>query len=223
MKDSFILHLDQYAPIQGLSLEQKGMLLDAVFRFHMGEDPAFPDPVVGMAFAFFRAAFERNAEKYQAVIERNRENGKRGGRPRKAVGCDVDNENPKNPVGFSKPKKADSDADSDLLALGNSKVSAQSKTDRRNVSSASASPSAPPDAGIEPEKTQEFYRTKKGRKLTGKRLETFERFWSAFGFAKGKAEAADSWFDIPKLTGACGEKPDAEMGTGMAFGATVGG
>ena len=45
-----------------------------------------------------------------------------------------------------------------------------------------------------------FYLTKKKRKLTGKRLETFNRFWEAFSYFKGKAEAADSWLDIPTLT-----------------------
>ncbi|HEU6436596.1 MAG TPA: hypothetical protein VE028_04030 [Nitratidesulfovibrio sp.] len=44
------------------------------------------------------------------------------------------------------------------------------------------------------------YRTKKGRILDGKRLDAFERFWSAFAYAKGKAEAADAWLDIPQLT-----------------------
>ena len=69
MKDSFILHLDQYAPIQGLSLEQKGMLLDALFRFNIGEAVSFDDPVVGMAFAFFKVSFERNKE-VQRRLER---------------------------------------------------------------------------------------------------------------------------------------------------------
>lgn len=43
-------------------------------------------------------------------------------------------------------------------------------------------------------------RAKSGRVLTGKRLTSFERFWAAFAFAKGKAEAADAWLDIPQLT-----------------------
>jgi hypothetical protein len=44
------------------------------------------------------------------------------------------------------------------------------------------------------------YLTKKKRKLKGKRLEDFERFWNAFDYRKDKATAADSWLDIPKLT-----------------------
>jgi len=45
-----------------------------------------------------------------------------------------------------------------------------------------------------------FFLTHKKRKLTGKRLETFNRFWDAFDYKKGKAPAADSWLDIPELT-----------------------
>lgn len=47
---------------------------------------------------------------------------------------------------------------------------------------------------------EEIYITKKQRKLTGKRLDTFDRFWSDFSYKKGKAEAADSWLDISRLT-----------------------
>lgn len=45
-----------------------------------------------------------------------------------------------------------------------------------------------------------FFLTAKKRKLKGKRLDWFNQFWDAFGYKKGKAQAADAWFDIPKLT-----------------------
>lgn len=54
---------------------------------------------------------------------------------------------------------------------------------------------APP--GAEPD----FYLTAKKRKLTGKRLESFNRFWNDFSRKKDKAKAADAWLDIPTLTG----------------------
>lgn len=47
-----------------------------------------------------------------------------------------------------------------------------------------------------------FYLTRRKRKLTGKRLETFNQFWKAFKYPKGKAGAADAWLDIPQLTNA---------------------
>jgi hypothetical protein len=40
------------------------------------------------------------------------------------------------------------------------------------------------------------YKTKKGRKLTGKKLQQFDRFWTAFAYQRGKAEAADAFLDI---------------------------
>ena len=46
----------------------------------------------------------------------------------------------------------------------------------------------------------EFYITKKKRKLSGKRLLSFNRFWGCFNYKKDKASAADSWLDIPCLT-----------------------
>lgn len=50
------------------------------------------------------------------------------------------------------------------------------------------------------ESTEPFLLTKKGRKLTGKRLAAFEAFWEAYALKKGKVEAADAWLDIPSLT-----------------------
>lgn len=43
---------------------------------------------------------------------------------------------------------------------------------------------------------EDAYKTKKGRWLTGKRLQQFNRFWTAFAYQKGKAEAADAFLDV---------------------------
>lgn len=50
------------------------------------------------------------------------------------------------------------------------------------------------------ESAAQFYITKKKKKLNGKRLESFLRFWETFDYKKGKAAAADAWLDIPQLT-----------------------
>lgn len=42
--------------------------------------------------------------------------------------------------------------------------------------------------------------TKSTRKIEGKRLETFMAFWDIFDYKRGRAEAADAWLNIPKLT-----------------------
>lgn len=48
----------------------------------------------------------------------------------------------------------------------------------------------------------EFYLTKSKRKISGKRLETFNLFWESFGDKRDKANATDSWLNIPSLTDA---------------------
>jgi hypothetical protein len=45
-----------------------------------------------------------------------------------------------------------------------------------------------------------FYLTKKKRKLSGEKLESFNRFWICFNYKKDRASAADSWLEIPQLT-----------------------
>lgn len=52
----------------------------------------------------------------------------------------------------------------------------------------------------EPELTQDFYLTAKKRKLSGERLATFNQFMDVFKDKRGRAQAADSWFDIKPLT-----------------------
>jgi len=74
VKKSFIMYVDMYAPTAGLSLEQKGELWDAVFKFHSGEEVSISDPMAQMAFSFFRQVFERDVEEYERRCEKNREN-----------------------------------------------------------------------------------------------------------------------------------------------------
>lgn len=67
---------------------------------------------------------------------------------------------------------------------------------KKTGDSATASPKKPEKAGS----SEPFYLTKKKRKLKGWKLETFEQFWNTFNWKKDKANAADSWLQIPGLT-----------------------
>ncbi|MEA4810825.1 hypothetical protein SDC9_49574 [bioreactor metagenome] len=108
-KKSFVLYNDNYEPIESLSQEEKGDLLDAIFLYHInGAEPNIENKVVRMAFLFFRSQFERDNQKYSKVVERNKINGNKGGRPKKET-----QDNPNNPVGFLEPKKPDNDNDND--------------------------------------------------------------------------------------------------------------
>lgn len=44
------------------------------------------------------------------------------------------------------------------------------------------------------------YLTKRRRRLSGWKLEAFEKFWQTFGYKKGRSEAADAWLDVLDLT-----------------------
>ena len=79
VKKSFVMYVDMYLPTEDLSLSQKGELWDAVFKYHSGEEVNISDPMAKMAFSFFRQAFDRDAEKYEAVREKRRLAGSLGG------------------------------------------------------------------------------------------------------------------------------------------------
>ncbi len=59
-------------------------------------------PMAKMAFNFIKNDIDRASEKYDKTIERNRNNGKKGGRPKKIENQLITKtqENPKNPVGL---------------------------------------------------------------------------------------------------------------------------
>lgn len=45
-------------------------------------------------------------------------------------------------------------------------------------------------------KKGDFYLTKKKKKIIGQALIDFNEFWTVFGYAKGKADAADTWLSV---------------------------
>jgi len=49
-------------------------LLDAIFLYNCDLDYKISDPIVDMAFSFFRETFERDSIKYQTKCEKNRAN-----------------------------------------------------------------------------------------------------------------------------------------------------
>jgi hypothetical protein len=109
MKESFVLYKSFYEPIKGLSSEDKGNLLDAIFQYQIDGIEPLNTSSIYMAFLFFKNQFRLDNEKYLSVIERNKTNGIKGGRPPK-VETQI---NPNNPVGFQEPKKPDNDKDND--------------------------------------------------------------------------------------------------------------
>jgi len=95
-KNSFLLFHDMRSVFEDLSDEQRGKLILHLFDYSENSTiPEIKDPLLKMAFNVNRAAIDRSAAKYKKVVERNRENGKAGGRPRKKTQWVI-----KNPAGY---------------------------------------------------------------------------------------------------------------------------
>lgn len=100
-KDSVIFYQAQVKICKEfLTNEQFGRLMGALFAMDDGEDPEVDDDIA-MAFAFMSLQQRLDKEKYEEKCRKNRENGRKGGRPpkpKKANGFfenpnDNDNEN----------------------------------------------------------------------------------------------------------------------------------
>ena len=86
MKDeklkSVILYAEWKKPLQNLSLEQKGRILDALLDFPDGTAHAFDDPVLQVAWSFMEGGLQENVRKWEATRKKRSEAGKKGNESR---------------------------------------------------------------------------------------------------------------------------------------------
>lgn len=112
-KPSFLVYYDNEVIILRLRDDEAGRLFKSLFPY--GRDEIKPDfdksPALAMAFDILSMAIDRDKEKYQNTCEQNRENGRKGGRPKKNRTDKAETE--KTERLFLKPKKADKDRDMD--------------------------------------------------------------------------------------------------------------
>ncbi len=103
---SFVLYTDYIDQVELLSMEQRGLLLSAIMCYAADKELPDMDGMVTMAFSFIRKQIDRDNEKYQEKVEKCREAGKLGGRPKK---------NPEEkPDGFSEKQEKAEKADAFL-------------------------------------------------------------------------------------------------------------
>ena len=106
-RKSFIIHIDSLEILDKLTDEQAGKLFRAIKAHHAGEELEL-DLTTDLIFTPFKSQFERDDEKYNKIVERNKNNGLKGGRPK----TQEIPEEAKKPTGLSgnptEPKKADS-------------------------------------------------------------------------------------------------------------------
>lgn len=89
-----------------LSMTEKGEVLDAIMRYGFdGEEYSGDSVVVAVIFDLTKPYIDENNKRYDAVVERNRNNGKKGGRPKST-------KNPEKPSGlFWEPRKTQKNPD----------------------------------------------------------------------------------------------------------------
>lgn len=93
-KDTFVLYTEFYGPLRTLSLEQKGKLFDAMFKFHLEDGNVSVDEDIQVAFGFLENQFRRDWEKWEAVCKARGEAGRKGMQSR--WGKDITNDNKNN-------------------------------------------------------------------------------------------------------------------------------
>lgn len=99
-KDSFVLYTEYMEQTELLSMEQRGILLTAIFAYVSDAELPDMDGITKMAFAFIKSRIDKDTEKYAKTIEKRKEAGKLGGRP-KANGFPEKQEKAKKANGFS--------------------------------------------------------------------------------------------------------------------------
>ena len=106
-KKSFLLYCDLIHTINKLPNEKAGELFKHILEYVNDNDPTTDDLLISISFEPIKQQLKRDLKKFEGIVERNKLNGSKGGRPKK----------PKKPTGLSgnpsKPKKADSDNDND--------------------------------------------------------------------------------------------------------------
>lgn len=103
-KKSFILYCDQQGVFNMLPDEQAGKLIKHIFAYVNDENPEADDLLLSIAFESIKTQLKRDLKKYENYIDKQKENGKKGGRPKTQPFLD---ETQKTQAFFSKPKKAD--------------------------------------------------------------------------------------------------------------------
>lgn len=99
-RDSFVLYTEYMEQVNLLSIEQRGILLTAIFSYAADTELPEMDGITKMAFAFIKSRIDKDTEKYAKTIEKRKEAGKLGGRP-KANSSTEKQEKAKKANGFS--------------------------------------------------------------------------------------------------------------------------
>lgn len=95
-KKSFLLYCDIIHTVEKLPDDKAGQLFKHILQYTNDLNPESGDLIVQLAFEPIKQSLKRDLKKYENIVERNKANGLRGGRPKK----------PRKPSGlFGNPRK----------------------------------------------------------------------------------------------------------------------
>jgi hypothetical protein len=100
---SFIFYKSWWNSIVELPSDIRLEVYESVIRYAFGETVEGLKPLAQVAFSFIKQDIDRAKNKYANIVERNHQNGAKGGRPR----------NPNNPMGFLETQRNPNDDDND--------------------------------------------------------------------------------------------------------------
>ena len=106
-KKSFLLYTDQQGVFNQLPDEIAGKLIKHIFAYVNDENPLCEDLLLSIAFEPIKLQLKRDLRKYDEYIDKQKLNGLKGGRPKKAT------ESQETQPFFEEPKKTDNVNDND--------------------------------------------------------------------------------------------------------------
>ena len=114
-----------------LSMTEKGEVLDAIMRYGFdGEEYSGDSVVVAVIFDLTKPYIDENNKRYDAVVERNRNNGKKGGRPKSTKNPEKPNKTQQNP---EKPNKTQQNPDEPRRTQTNLDTDTDTDTDTGSI------------------------------------------------------------------------------------------
>lgn len=196
---ALMIPFDKFVILDILPPEQYKNTLTKMRQYvEHGEEPEGLEPMEQMAFESLRAFMNENIKTYQRTIEANRQNGRKGGRPRKAKETD----------GFSEKPTETHGEPNETHKNQSTKYKVQSTKYTDSIESieidASASPSPRSSKRFSPPGLEEIeaYFAEKGG--TAAQAERFRDFYESNGWKVGKnpmkswKAAASGWMSRDK-------------------------
>lgn len=196
---ALMIPFDKFVILDILPPEQYKNTLTKMRQYvEHGEEPEGLEPMEQMAFESLRAFMNENINTYQRTIEANRQNGRKGGRPRKAKETD----------GFSEKPTETHGEPNETHKNQSTKYKVQSTKNTDSIESieidASASPSPRASKRFSPPGLEEIeaYFAEKGG--TAAQAERFRDFYESNGWKVGKnpmkswKAAASGWMSRDK-------------------------